>query len=238
MSAGADTVCMLDHVDAGYADARVLFDVSMAIAAKSCVALIGRNGAGKTTTMRTIMGLARLTGGRVLWKNAPLAGQTPDRIARGGISLVPEDRRIFAELTVLENLQIAARASGPDGWTIPRVLALFPELEPHLSRYGGYLSGGQQQMLTIARALMTNPDLLLLDEPSEGLAPIVVDRLLEAIGALKAAGMTILLAEQNLWFSLELADTLYVMERGRVRLQSTPQAVRDDPSIADRYLCV
>lgn len=232
-------LCVLKEVDAGYGDARVLFQVSLQITAGACVAILGRNGAGKTTTMRAVLGLARVTSGEITWKGQPLRGRTSDAIARLGLALVPEDRRIFSQLTVLENLQVAERrGSGGLHWDLERVLALFPELKPHLARQGGYLSGGQQQMLTIARALMTNPELLLLDEPSEGLAPVIVDRLLEAIQSLKAAGMTIVLAEQNLWFCLEIADIVNVMDRGRIRFEGTPAAFRADPTIAERYLTV
>lgn len=232
-------LCVLKEVDAGYGDARVLFQVSLQIAAGACVAILGRNGAGKTTTMRAVLGLARVSSGEITWKGQPLRGRTSDAIARLGLALVPEDRRIFSQLTVLENLQVAERrGNGALHWDLERVLALFPELKPHLARQGGYLSGGQQQMLTIARALMTNPELLLLDEPSEGLAPVIVDRLLEAIQSLKAAGMTIVLAEQNLWFCLEIADIVNVMDRGRIRFEGTPAAFRADPTIAERYLTV
>jgi branched-chain amino acid transport system ATP-binding protein len=235
-------LCSLEKVNAGYGDAHVLFDVAMEIEKGACCALLGRNGVGKTTTMRTIVGLTRLRDGDIRWEGGSIAGRAPDAIARAGISLVPEDRRIFASLTVMENLLIAARRPadmpGATAWDVDRILDLFPELRDHLNRRGGYLSGGQQQMLTIARALMSNPKMLLLDEPSEGLAPVIVDRLLNAITALKKTGVTIVLAEQNLWFCLELAERVFVMDRGRLRFSGTPAELRGNTEVQERYLSV
>ncbi|MDZ4840725.1 MAG: ABC transporter ATP-binding protein [Hyphomicrobium aestuarii] len=225
----------LSSITAGYGKARVLSSVSIGIGAGECVALLGRNGVGKTTTMRTIVGLTTLSAGTIQWDGQSIANWAPDRIARSGIALVPEDRRIFAELTVRENLQVARSGSE---WTVEQVLDLFPELKPHLARMGGYLSGGQQQMLTIARALMTSPRLMLLDEPSEGLAPVVVDRLLEAVLKLKQLGKTLLLAEQSLWFSLEVADRVYVMDRGRIVLENGAAEIKSNPTLANQHLTV
>jgi branched-chain amino acid transport system ATP-binding protein len=188
------------EVHTAYGLSRVLFGVSLEVAAGECVCLLGRNGVGKSTTMRSIMGLTPPQSGRITWKDTDITGWAPYRVAQAGIGFVPEDRRIFADLTVWENLDVAARARGP--WTIERVFDLFPKLAELAGRNGGYLSGGEQQMLTIARTLMGNPALLLLDEPSEGLAPLVVDHLREQIARLKREGLTILLAEQNTEFSL------------------------------------
>ncbi len=166
----------IEDLHAAYGLSRVLFGISLQVAAGECVCLLGRNGVGKTTTMRSVMGLLPPTGGRILWKGVNIAGWPPHRIARAGIGFVPEDRRIFAELTVWENLDVAARAAQRAGhWTIEAVYTLFPLLHDLRNRLGGFLSGGEQQMLTIARTLMGNPELLLLDEPSEGLAPLVVE---------------------------------------------------------------
>ncbi len=222
-----------------YGLSRVLFGISFDIAAGECVCLLGRNGVGKTTTMRSVMGLLRPTSGHVLWKGADIAGWAPYRVARAGIGFVPEDRRVFAELTVWENLDIAARAARrPGHWDIVAVYRLFPKLEELRNRPGGYLSGGEQQMLTIARTLMGNPELLLLDEPSEGLAPLVVEALLDNIRELKAQGLTILLAEQGVDFSLALADRVYVLEKGTIRYSGPAAELRDDPALRDRLLAL
>ncbi len=232
-------VLAVDDVYTAYAASRVLFGVSLNIMQGECVCLLGRNGVGKTTTIRTIMGLTPPSRGRVEWKGKDITGKRPYQVARLGIGFVPEDRRIFSDLTVVENLEIAAgRHNGKARWTADRVFDLFPELREIADRKGGYLSGGQQQMLTIARTLMTNPELLLLDEPSEGLAPLVVDRLIEQIARLKTEGMTILLAEQNVHFSLALANRLYVLEKGHIRYEGTADAFRADPSLQHRFLAV
>ena len=194
---------------------------------------------GKTTTMRSIMGLTPPTQGRVEWKGRDVTRRAPYEVAKLGIGFVPEDRRIFADLTVWENLDVATRrASAGGGFTLERVYELFPNLAELRDRQGGFLSGGEQQMLTIARTLMGNPELLLLDEPSEGLAPLVVEHLGEQIGRLKRDGLTILLAEQNVDFSLALADRVYVLEKGTVRYEGTAQAFRVDESIRHQYLAL
>jgi len=194
---------------------------------------------GKTTTMRSIMGLTPPRQGRVMWKGKDVAGRAPYQIADLGIGFVPEDRRIFSDLTVWENLDVATRRRpGQAAWTLDRVFDLFPKLRELVGRQGGFLSGGEQQMLTIARTLMGNPDLLLLDEPSEGLAPLLVDHLKEQIGRLKQDGLTILLAEQNVDFCLDLADRVYVLEKGHIRYHGTSQAFREDESIRAQYLAL
>jgi branched-chain amino acid transport system ATP-binding protein len=233
------TLLSLHDVHAAYGSSRVLFGISLEVAQGECVCLMGRNGVGKTTTLRAIMGLTPPSTGRVVWKEQDIAGWAPFRIARAGIGFVPEDRRIFAELTVRENLDVAAHAAGrPGRWTIDTVFALFPKLRELADRQGGFLSGGEQQMLTIGRTLMGNPELLLLDEPSEGLAPLVVENLLQQVGNLKREGLTILLAEQGVNFSLALADRVYVLEKGAVRFSGAAATLRDDPALRDELLAL
>jgi branched-chain amino acid transport system ATP-binding protein len=229
----------VDAICTDYGLSRALFGVSLEVVSGQCVALLGRNGVGKTTVMRSIMGLTPPGEGRVLWKGQDIAGWRPDRIARAGVGFVPEDRRVFAELTVVENLDVARRAAGrPGPWTLDAVYGLFPKLATLRDRRAGYLSGGEQQMLTIARTLMCNPELLLLDEPSEGLAPLVVDNLLEQVMRLKAQGLTILLAEQGVEFSLALADRVYVLEKGIVVHEGPSSSLRDDAVLRERLLTV
>jgi len=212
--------------------------VSLRVAPGECVCLLGRNGVGKTTTMRSIMGLTPPASGRVVWKGRDITRVAPFRAAGLGIGFVPEDRRIFADLTVWENLDVAERRTRTGRFTAERVFDLFPALRQLRDRPGGFLSGGEQQMLTIARTLMGNPELLLLDEPSEGLAPLVVDHLQEQIGRLKSDGLTILLAEQNVGFSLNLADRVYVLEKGRIRYEGTSREFRENDSIRQQYLAL
>ena len=214
----------------------MLFGVSIEVRAGECVCLLGRNGVGKSTTMRSIMGLTPPQAGRVAFKGVDITGWEPYRVARAGIGFVPEDRRIFADLTVWENLDVAQRGNG--GFTIEKVFDLFPTLQKLTGRNGGYLSGGEQQMLTIARTLMGNPQLLLLDEPSEGLAPLVVDHLGEQIARLKAEGLTILLAEQNTDFSLRLADRVYVLEKGAIRFSGAASELRDNEALRHELLAL
>jgi branched-chain amino acid transport system ATP-binding protein len=237
-----------------YGLSRVLFGVSVEVRAGECVCLLGRNGVGKSTTMRSIMGLTPPQAGRVRWKGIDITGWAPYRIARAGIGFVPEDRRIFADLTVWENLDVASRQSrrpsgsghprpepapgAPRQFTTERVFDLFPKLRELSGRNGGYLSGGEQQMLTIARTLMGNPELLLLDEPSEGLAPMVVDHLREQIARLKREGLTILLAEQNVEFSLALAERVYVLEKGTIRFSGPAARLRDDEALRHELLAL
>ena len=239
MAGPPEPILTVEDIHTAYGLSRVLFGVSLRVAPGECVCLLGRNGVGKTTTMRSVMGLLRPTSGRVVWKGTNIAGWAPHRVARAGIGFVPEDRRVFAELTVWENLDIAARAARRSGhWTLDAVYKLFPKLRELRNRPGGYLSGGEQQMLTIARTLMGNPELLLLDEPSEGLAPLVVDHLQGQIGRLRADGLTILLAEQNVDFSLDLADRVYVLEKGHIRYEGTSREFRDNASIRQQYLAL
>jgi branched-chain amino acid transport system ATP-binding protein len=229
----------VQDIHAAYGSSRVLFGISLTVARGECVCLLGRNGVGKTTTMRAIMGLTPPSSGRIVFDGTDITGLPPHRIARLGLGFVPENRRIFAELTVWENLDVAARAAGRSGyWTVEAVYGLFPKLSELANRQGGFLSGGEQQMLTIGRTLMGNPDLLLLDEPSEGLAPLVVESMLEQVSRLKREGLTILLAEQGVDFSLALADRVYVLEKGAVRFAGAAAELRDNPRLRDELLAL
>jgi len=238
MAANRDPILAVEDIHTAYGLSRVLFGVSLRVAPGECVCLLGRNGVGKTTTMRSIMGLTPPSSGRVVWKGRDIRRAAPFRAAALGIGFVPEDRRIFADLTVWENLDVAARRARPDGFTTERVFDLFPALRQLRDRAGGFLSGGEQQMLTIARTLMGNPELLLLDEPSEGLAPLVVDHLQEQIARLRSDGLTILLAEQNVDFSLNLADRVYVLEKGHIRYEGSAREFRENASIRQQYLAL
>lgn len=223
---------MLEVVDlvAGYGRAQVLHAVGLSVAAGEVLVLFGRNGAGKSTTLKAMMGLLRPWSGQVRLEGRDLAGLPPHRIARAGLGYVPEERRLFATLTVAENLAVARRPPRPGlaPWTPERLCALFPNLVPALHRPAGRMSGGEQQMLAIARTLMGNPRLILLDEPSEGLAPLVVAAMAGAVRALKAEGVAVVLAEQNLAFARAVADRVATLESGRVtatgdaRLLGTP----------------
>jgi branched-chain amino acid transport system ATP-binding protein len=229
----------VDSIHTAYGLSRVLFGVSLEIEAGECVCMLGRNGVGKTTTMRSVMGLTPPAQGRVSWKGRDITGWPPHSIARAGIGFVPEDRRIFAELTVWENLDVAGRAAArPGHWTTETAYELFPVLRELSNRQGGFLSGGEQQMLTIGRTLMGNPELLLLDEPSEGLAPLVVEALRSKIDELRKGGLTILLAEQGVEFSLSLADRVYVLEKGTVRHSGPAAELRDDKELRERLMAI
>ncbi|MDH3604495.1 MAG: ABC transporter ATP-binding protein [Candidatus Tectomicrobia bacterium] len=229
----------IHDIHTAYGLSKVLFGLSFDVEPGQVVALLGRNGVGKTTTMRSIMGLTPPHQGHIRWEGADITGLKTHRIARLGISFVPEDRRIFPELTVWENLDIARR-SGANGesWTEERVFELFPDLGDIRPRLGGVLSGGQQQMLTIARSLMCNPRLLLLDEPSEGLAPKIVETVRDQVVKLKHSGLSIILAEQNLEFVLALADQLHILEKGEIKFSGTADDVRGNDDILHRYLTI
>jgi branched-chain amino acid transport system ATP-binding protein len=227
----------LEDVRTAYGLSRVLFGISLHVNEGECVCLLGRNGVGKTTTLRSVMGLTPPSAGQVRFKSRDITGWAPYRVARAGIGFVPEDRRVFAELSVWENLEVAERAAArPGRFTIDGVFRLFPVLRELRNRQGGLLSGGEQQMLTIARTLMGNPDVLLLDEPSEGLAPLVVKALLAQIGELKTQGVTILLAEQGVEFSLALADRVYVLEKGAVRFTGAAATLKSDRALLDQLV--
>jgi branched-chain amino acid transport system ATP-binding protein len=225
----------LSDLHAGYGETRVLHGLSLAVPAGQVTALLGRNGAGKTTTLRAIMGLARATGGAITLDGRPIGGTPPHRVARLGVAYVPETRDIFPSLTVAENLQLAGRRF-PGPWTLERVLALFPRLAERLGNGGAELSGGEQQMLAIARALLMNPRLLLLDEPTEGLAPIIIRQIHDTLAELRGSGLTLLLVEQNFGFATSLADRVAVLGRGRIAWEGTPAEIRADAETQARWL--
>ena len=232
----------LSHVETYYGESHILFDVSLEVRAGEVVCLLGRNGAGKTTTVRTMMGLTPPRSGGVMLDGQNLAGLPAFQIARLGLGFVPEDRRIFPNLTVHENLEVARRTwgdgAGKNSWNEERVFDLFPILRERRSQFGGTMSGGQQQMLTIARTLMGNPKILLLDEPSEGLAPIVVETLRQQLALLKQSGLTMVLAEQNVRFVSELGDRVYILEKGIVRWDSSMREFLGNEQVRQAYLAV
>lgn len=228
-------------INAFYGLSHVLHGVSFSAGRGETVCLLGRNGAGKSTSMKSIMGLVSVSGGEILLNGRAIKGLRPFAVSRLGIGYIPEDRRIFPELTVRENL-LVARKSPPDGkntrWDVERIYEEFVELRKLDRRLGMWLSGGEQQMLSIARALMGNPDLLLLDEPSEGLAPVVVKRLKELMASLSRAGITILLAEQNLSFIEGLAERVYILDKGAIVHEGTLENILSDEDLKARYLAV
>lgn len=222
-----------------YGDSYILQGVSLTVPDGSVVALLGRNGMGKTTTIRSIMGLTPPRKGSIVYNGRELVGMPPHRIARLGIGLVPQGRMIFSSLSVVENLKMAARSGDKeDPWTLDKVFSVFPKLAERRKNKGNLLSGGEQQMLTIARALMTNPDLMLFDEPSEGLAPVVVDEVFRVIVGLKAAGQSILLVEQDFGMAMGVTDYAYIMSKGAIVHESTPERLIHDESVKSMYLGV
>ena len=232
---------VVENIHTFYGTSHILFGVTLKVNRGECVCLLGRNGIGKTTTLKTIMGLAHAKQGTITYNGKNLTGLPPYEIARMGIGYVPDERLIFPDLTVRENLEIAAKepvTSDTAPWTVERVYELFPILEPLDGRPGGYLSGGEQQMLTCGRALMGNPSLMLLDEPVEGLAPVVVQEVMHQIKHLKKMGLTILLAEQNIQFATEISDRAYVIEGGRVRYEGTMAELERQPDIKEKYLMI
>jgi branched-chain amino acid transport system ATP-binding protein len=231
----------VSHIETYYGESHILFDLSLSVDPGEVVCLLGRNGAGKTTTIRSIAGLTPPRAGTITLRGTDLIGKPAFRIARLGIGFVPEDRRIFPNLTVHENLEVARNTwgNGRDGaWTEERLSELFPILRERRNQPGGTLSGGEQQMLTIARTLMGNPEVLLLDEPSEGLAPLVVETLRQQLMRLKASGLTIVLAEQNVRFVGELGDRVYILEKGMMRYHGTMAAFLKDEDVRRTYLAV
>ena len=227
-------------LSAHYGRAHILDGVALEVAAGEVVVLLGRNGAGKSTTMKAIMGIVPPSGGQVRFAGAEIAGREPFEIARLGLGYVPEERRIFTELTVMENLVVGQRPAGPgqQSWTPERLFELFPSLGAMRDRPGGRMSGGEQQMLTIARTLMGNPRLVLLDEPSEGLAPVIIERMAKAIGRLKAEGLAILLSEQNLHFAQAVSDRATIIEKGRIRWSGTIPELMGAEQVREQYLSV
>ena len=226
----------LKSINTFYGLGHILHDLSLHVGESEVVALLGRNGAGKTTTMRSIAGLTPPRSGEIRYKGSDIAGLPAHRVSRLGIALVPETRDIFSFLTAKENLSIAARKGSR--WQIDSVLERFPRLKERLGNKGRELSGGEQQMLAIARALLTGPDLLLLDEPSQGLAPIVVETVMDTIRDLKSERVSMLLVEQNAEMALRLADRVYVIDHGSVVFEGTPDALRANRQVTTTYLGV
>ncbi len=220
-----------------YGLSHILFDVSLEVDQGEVVVLLGRNGAGKTTTMRSVMGLTPPKNGSVTFKGKEIAGLAPYKVARLGVGFVPEDRRIFPDLTVRANLDVGRKGKAGK-WTYERIYEYFPRLEELSGRRAGFLSGGEQQMLTIARTLMGNPDLVLLDEPSEGLAPIIVKVLGDFIDVMKREGLTVLLSEQNVKFALKHSDRAYIVDNGHIKYHGAIQDLARDEEIKKKYLAV
>ncbi len=230
----------VDGLNAHYGRAHILADVALTAAKGEVVVLIGRNGAGKSTTMKCLIGLLRPTSGEIRFEEKRIDRLAPHAIARLGLGYVPEERRIFTDLTVMENLEVGKRPPRPglQPWTAERLFTLFPNLGEMRNRPGGRMSGGEQQMLTIARTLMGNPACVLLDEPSEGLAPVIVEQMVETIRKLKLEGLSVLLSEQNLHFAALVADRAYVIEKGRIRYEGTMSALAEDEAVRAAYLSV
>jgi branched-chain amino acid transport system ATP-binding protein len=233
----ASDALLLEGVHAHYGRSHVLHGVGFGLRKGRLLALLGRNGAGKTTTMLTIAGLLKATGGRIMANDRAIEQLAPETIARLGVRLVPQGRRVFPSLTVQENLAVAAqKRAGANPWSVERVFELFPQLRPRHRQRAGTLSGGEQQMLAIGRALMGNPDVLLLDEPSEGLAPLLVVAVADGIAKLKREGLSIILVEQNFTLAMNLADDVVVLNTGRIACSASADEVRADPEIATRHL--
>ncbi len=228
----------LDKINTYYSDTHVLWDLSLKVSQGTTVAILGRNGMGKTTIIRSVMGLPAPSSGTVRFKGQDLTGLQPYQIARRGIGLCPQGRIVFPSLSVKENLTVAARGNEADGaWNLEMVYDLFPILEERQGLHANLLSGGEQQMLAVARALMLNPDLLIMDEPSEGLAPMVVKSIGQVICRLKGK-LTVLLAEQNLNMALTVADDIYVISKGSVVWEGKPEDLRDNEDVKQKWLGV
>lgn len=223
-----------------YGQAHILSDVSLEVAPGEVVALLGRNGAGKSTTLKSIIGIVRPAKGEISFNSEQIARMAPHLICRRGLGYVPEERRVFAGLTVMENLEVGRQQTrdGAPTWTPERLFKLFPNLERMRDRPGGRMSGGEQQMLTIARTLMGNPRLILLDEPSEGLAPVIVEQMAKTILEFKREGLTVILSEQNLHFATLVADRAYVIEKGQIRYSGTMAELDADEDVRNAYLTV
>jgi branched-chain amino acid transport system ATP-binding protein len=228
------------ELESAYGESRVLFGLSLDVSRGEVVALLGRNGAGKTTTLASIMGLVKPRAGSIRFDGAEIVGCEPFEACRAGLGFVAENCRLFGGLTVAENFEAARRParSGASRWDLAEVLDLFPDTEHFLERHASSLSGGEQRMVAIARTLLGNPTLLLLDEPSEGLAPLVVQALLDRLKRLKETGSTVLLAEQNLRFATELADRIYIIEHGEIRYEGRPGELAAHPELREKYLMV
>jgi branched-chain amino acid transport system ATP-binding protein len=235
---GAEPLLAVEHIESYYGESHILKSISLHVRAGETVALLGRNGVGKTTTLKSIVGWVRPRSGSVKLAGEELAGADMMTIARKGIALVPEERRIFTNLTVAENLRIAQITARRPGWTLEHVYERFPRLRDRLANKGDEISGGEKQMLAIARALVQDIRVLLLDEPTEGLAPLIVREVEALIREIKNDGMTILLVEQNLYSALAVADRCYIVDSGEIVYEGTPEALRSDDATLRRYLHV
>jgi branched-chain amino acid transport system ATP-binding protein len=236
----AKPVIEVEQIDVFYGTSQILFGVSLSVSEGQTVALLGRNGAGKSTTLKAIAGLVAPRAGRVRVLGIEMQNRRPHAIARAGVGFVPEDRQIFPEHTVEDNLLLGAKKgrNGEDYWNLKRVYSMFPLLEPLKQRMGGTLSGGEQQMLTIARTLMGNPDVVLLDEPTEGLSPIMVKTLKDLILKLKELNTTILLSEQNAKFAMAVADRVMIIDKGHIRYKSDIESFKQDSHVQKIYLAL
>ena len=230
----------IEGLSAAYLKAKILFDLDLTLGDGEVVAMVGRNGAGKSTTIKAVMGIQVRREGRVRFEGVDISRRPPYAVARLGIGYVPEERRVFPELTILENLEVGRQPprQGAPTWTPDALFEIFPNLRELRHRPAGQTSGGEQQMLAIARTLMGNPRLVLLDEPSEGLAPVIVEQMAEAVGRLKQEGLSVLLSEQNLRFAGAVADRVYVIESGHIRFAGPMQQLLEDASIRRAYLSV
>lgn len=226
------------RINTYYGASHILFDVSMGIDEGEVVCLMGRNGMGKSTLIKSIIGLTPPRSGKLYFEGVDIVGKRPFEIARRGVGFVPENRAIFPNLTVRENLDMGVHRKESGSWSLERIYHMFPILQERAGQMGGTLSGGEQQMLTIARALMGNPRLLLIDEPSEGLAPLIVNQIGAQVQEMKKEGMTILFSEQNTGFTLKLADRAYILEKGVISWQGSVTQLEDDPQILETYLGV
>jgi len=223
-----------------YGGAHILHGVSLRVEAGEVVSLLGRNGAGKTTTIKSAIGMVRPRDGRIIFDGTETTSWTSHRICHLGLGYVPEERRIFSDLTVMENLEVGRRPARTDtpNWTTDTLFELFPNLAERRYNLGGHLSGGEQQMLTIARTLMGNPKLILLDEPSEGIAPVIIEKMAEVIAEFKTAGLTVLLSEQNLHFAKLVSDKAYIIESGEIRYEGTIAELEANAEVRGKYLAV
>jgi branched-chain amino acid transport system ATP-binding protein len=231
---------LVQGLNSFYGPAHILFDVALEVGSGEVVALLGRNGAGKSTTFRSIVGLVEQREGRIVFEGRDVSTEPTHAIVRSGLGYVPEERRIFTDLTVDENLEVGRQPPRPNApqWTRDKLFELFPNLGEMRNRPGGRMSGGEQQMLTIARTLMGNPSLVLLDEPSEGLSPKIVEQMVEAITTMKKEGVSIVVSEQNLHFANLISDRAYIIERGRICFSGTMKELESRPDIRDAHLAV
>lgn len=238
IAAPSNVTLELDRINTYYGDSHILKDLSLRVAPGETVALLGRNGVGKTTTLKSICGWVPPRDGTIVFDGVPIVGKSMMEIARLGISLVPEERRVFTNLTVAENLRLAQVTAKQPGWTLDHVYERFPRLRERLRNRGDEISGGEKQMLAIARALVQAAKVILLDEPTEGLAPLIVREVENVVHEIKASGITVLLVEQNLYSALSLADRCYILDQGQIRFEGTADELRRNEDVLKRYLHV